>query len=220
MPELEDEPVELREQIEEVTREQAEANPELRADPAEAKKGVLDDEDPAEFEQLELEAAVGVVLGDADDESGGAAPPISAHQQRMLALAVTQKGMREQPAGSNNNMYSRYFGFGAQFWCADFIAYCLDMTGNKEKKVPWGYPSAVKNITAWGQRNGKIQNMPMKGDIFTRRNAKHAGFVLSSNGTKFMTIEGNTTGPDGDLYVASHSRDAAGEEYFFVRHTW
>jgi hypothetical protein len=66
-------------------------------------------------------------------------------------------------------------------------------------RSPWGYPSAVSNITAWGQRNGKIHSQPQKGDIFTRKDGGHTGFVLSTRGSGFMTIEGNTSGPLGDV---------------------
>jgi CHAP domain len=210
--------VEIPEEIHEVTQEEAEKDHHLLADPEKAKEGVLDDEDPAEFEARELEAAEEVILAEGgEDEGGGGPPSISTHQRRALALAVSQKGMREHPRGSNDNKYSRYFDFGPQFWCADFVAFCLDMTGDRDRKVPWGYPSAVKNITAWGQRNGKIHSQPQKGDIFTRKDGMHTGLVLSAQGSSFTTIEGNTSGPGGDFYVASHQRDAASGMYFFVR---
>ena len=213
-----DDRVEIAEELEEVTREEAEQNPLLASDESTAKEGVLDDPDPAAFEASELEAAENVILADdADDESGGAAAMMSDHQRRALALGVTQKGMREHPKGSNDNKYSRYFGFGPQFWCADFVAYCVDMTGNRDKKVPWGYPSAVKNINAWAQRKGTIHSQPRAGDIFTRKDNMHTGFVLSVQGSIFMTIEGNTSGPEGDLYVATHKRNASDGIYHFVR---
>jgi hypothetical protein len=211
-----DDRVEIAEEIPEVTREEAEQNPLLTSDESTAKEGVLD-EDAAAFEASELEAAENVILADdADDESGGAAG-MSDHQRRALALAVTQKGMREHPQGSNDNKYSRYFGFGAQFWCADFVAWCADMTGNRDKKVPWGYPSAVRNINSWAQRKGTIHSQPQAGDIFTRKDHMHTGYVLSVQGSMFMTIEGNTSGPGGDFYVATHKRNANDGIYHFVR---
>jgi hypothetical protein len=73
-------------------------------------------------------------------------------------------------------------------------------------------------MTSWGQRNGKIHSQPQKGDIFTRKDGMHTGYVLTAQGSSFMTIEGNTSGPAGDFYVASHSRDASSGMYFFVRH--
>jgi len=210
-----DELIEIPETIEEITPEDVERDPSLLGDEGKAQEGVLDD--TVDFEARELEATEDVLSVDDDGEADGAGPGISAHQQRALTLALSQKGMREHPQGSNDNMYSRYFGFGPQFWCADFVAFCVDKTGNRDHKVPWGYPSAVKNITAWGQRNNRIHSMPQKGDIFTRKDGMHTGFVTSAQGSSFVTIEGNTSGPGGDFYVASHTRDASSGLYFFVR---
>jgi CHAP domain len=205
----------------EITQDEVAENPELRPDPSASKEGILDGEDPERFAELEVEAAEDLLAEqDPEDEAGGAAP-ISGHQLRALRLALTQKGIRETPPGSNVNIYSKYFGFGAQFWCADFVAWSLDKTGNQDKEVPWGYPSAVENITRWGKRNGKIHSRPRRGDIFTRKDGEHTGWVTSAEGTRFMTIEGNTDGPDGRvIYVASHERDASDGLYFFVRHHW
>jgi hypothetical protein len=181
MPEPEDEGIELPE-TEQITFKEAEERPQLRADPSKAMEGVLDDEDPAKFQDQELEIVEALLAeedqGGGGGEAAGGAAPISAHQRRALRLAVSQKGIRETPPGSNRNPYSAYFGFGAQFWCADFVAYCLDRTGNQDKKVPWGYPSAVENITRWGQRNGFIHSEPQTGDIFTRKDGEHTGLVL------------------------------------------
>ena len=212
-----DDRVEIPEELEEVTQDEAEKDPLLASDESKASEGVLDEEDPAGFEEGELQAAADLILAEDDESGGAAATAISAHQRQALMLAVSQKGMRERPQGSNDNQYSRYFGFGPQFWCADFVAFCVDKTGNRDRKVPWGYPSAVKNITAWGQRNGTIHSRPMKGDIFTRKDGMHTGFVLSAQGSRFMTIEGNSSGPGGDFYVTSHARDASGGMYFFIR---
>ena len=210
--------VENSEEIAEVTKEEADRDPHLRADPSKAAEGVLDDEDPAKFEELEIAAAEELIAE--EEELIENAPAISAHVRKALQLAVTQKGVRETPPGSNKNPYSRYFGFGPQFWCADFVAWALDRTGNRDKKVPWGYPSAVRNITAWGKRHGKIQSEPRKGDIFTYKDGKHTGFVLKADGSSFVSIEGNTSGPIGTVYVASHRRDASDGRYFFVRHSF
>jgi hypothetical protein len=219
MPETGDDKVELDEQLEEVTQEEGERDPSRLADPKKASEGVLDDEDPEKFQEAELQATEETVLAaDTDEGEAAAGPPISRHLRRALQLAVSQKGIREVPPGSNCQLYSRYFGFGCQFWCADFVSYCLDKTGNQDMQVPWGYPSAVVNITRWGQQHGLIHSMPRKGDIFTRKDGMHTGFVLSAQGSSFMTIEGNTSGPTGDVYVASHARDASSGMYFFVRH--
>ena len=223
MTEPEDDLVEIPEKLVPITRPDAEAHPEQCADPTKAKDGVLDDENP-DFAESGMQAVEEVMLGEGAGAAAGgaaAASSMTAHQRRTLALALAQKGPTETthrtPLGSNCNPFSRYFGFGCQFWCADFIAYCVDRTGNHDHKVPWGYPSAVKNITAWGQQHGKIHSRPQKGDIFTYKSGEHTGLVLSVQGSSFMTVEGNTSGPLGDFYVASHSRDASSGQYWFVR---
>jgi hypothetical protein len=74
MPELEDDLddlVELPYEVKAITQEEAEARPELRADPSKAPEGVRDPEDPAELEDLELEAAEAAILG--EEEGEGAA---------------------------------------------------------------------------------------------------------------------------------------------------
>ena len=120
-----DDRVVIPEKIEEVTQEEADKDPLVASDETKAGEGVLDDEDPAGFEARELEADTDLIVPDhgAHDAGGGAAgSSISAHQREALLLAVSQKGMREHPQGTNNNQYSRYFGFGPQSWCADFVA--------------------------------------------------------------------------------------------------
>jgi hypothetical protein len=243
MTEPEDDSVVIPEVIQEVTPDQAKDHPELCANPTTSNDGVLDDandEENPESEAQGLEDIAAIILGPevvgaavsgaaasgaaasgAAASGAAAASSITAHQRRALALALAQKGptrtVKRTPVGSNCNPYSRYFGFGCQFWCADFVAYCVDRTDNRDRKVPWGYPSAVRNITAWGQKNGRIRSRPQKGDIFTRKDGGHTGFVLSAQGSSFMTVEGNTSGPLGDVYVASHQRDASSGLYWFVR---
>ena len=167
-------------------------------------------------------AASGAAASGAAASGAAAASSITAHQRRALALALAQKGptstVKRTPVGSNCNPYSRWFGFGCQFWCADFVAYCIDRSGHHvHHRAPWGYASAVRNINRWGQKNGWIHSRPRKGDIFTRKDGGHTGFVLSAQGLSFTTVEGNTSGPRGDVYVASHNRSASIPLYNFVR---
>ena len=226
MTEPEDQPVTIKEEIVEVTRADGEANMALLANPAHANYGVVDDDEDPESEVSEMATIADLILGvegtGAAASGAAAASSITAHQRRALALALAQRGPirtpKRTPLGSNCNPYSRYFGFGCQFWCADFLAYCVDMTSHHpDHHVAWGPPSAVKNITRWGQKHGKIYSQPRKGDIFTYKNGEHTGFVLSAHGSSFRTIEGNTSGPLGDVYVASHSRNASSGQYWFVR---
>jgi hypothetical protein len=68
MPEPEDDLVELPYEIHEITQEEAEAQPDRRADPSKAPEGILDDQDPARFQELELEGAEAVILGEVEVE--------------------------------------------------------------------------------------------------------------------------------------------------------
>jgi hypothetical protein len=165
----------------------------------------------------EVEEAVDAA---AVDERGAAAEIATRGMQpeRAVVLALTQQGMRENPCGSNRNPYSTYFGFGPQEWCADFVGWSFDQTGNRDRKVPWGHPSAVRNITTWARGRRLIVPAPRRGDIFTYRNGAHAGLVSGVTGTTFKTIEGNTGGPDGrTCWVAQHTRATNDTRYFFVR---
>ena len=179
-------------------------------DPTQASEGTLG---PPEVEET--------VDDDAVDELGAApmgTPTRGMQPERAVVLALTQQGMRENPCGSNRNPYSTYFGFGPQEWCADFLGWSFDRTGNRDKKVPWGHPSAVRNITAWARQRGLIVPTPRRGDIFTYRNGAHTGLVTAVTGRTFKTIEGNTSGPDGrTCWVAQHTRATDDGRYFFVR---
>jgi hypothetical protein len=218
---------------EEVTPEAAAEYPGLLANPHLGIEDILDDVDRAAYEELEQEAAeysaLAVEEPGAPAGGGAAEPEITRHQQDALRLAVSQKG-RYEILGTNCNPYSRYFELPCQFWCADFVSYCVDKTGVQDKRLPWGYPSAVKNIRLWGQRNSRIFPQPKRGDIFIlqKKNVHtgkmedvHTGFVTRVHGSGFMTIEGNTTGPDGNpdhaVYVWPHSRNVSSGGFSFVR---
>ena len=157
------------------------------------------------------------ILGDASVLPPEPGDGPSAAALRAVAAALRQQGRREDPCGSNRNPYSRYFGFGAQFWCADFVAWCIDTTSDHDKRVAWGLPPAVRQITARAERSGLVVANPERGDIFTYRNGAHCGLVTGANGERFTTVEGNTTGRDGaTCWVAQHTR-RVDETYYYVR---
>ncbi len=126
------------------TFKELEEYPELIAGQNKAKEGILDD---PEFEAHELaKAAVDLILfeeGAGAAAGGGAAEPeITRHQRKALFTANSLKGIREHPVGSNCNRYSSYFGLGCQEWCADFVSYCVDVTGIADTKAAVG-PSVL-----------------------------------------------------------------------------
>jgi hypothetical protein len=117
------------------------------------------------------------------------------NQERALAAAKKEIGYKE---GSNNhNKFSEYFGKDHQPWCADFVSWAFDSTGNKDKKLPWSNPSAVSSILAWAKKDAKhrLVKPPKPGDIFIYKNNQHTGLVweVSKDGKSFRTIEGNSS---------------------------
>lgn len=108
-------------------------------------------------------------------------------------------------AGSSN--YTKYWKeiypqYQAQPWCAVFITWCMVKAFGKEtatkllRHYPFVYVPALANKTT--------NKTPHKGDIvcFYRNNTfTHTGLVISVSGSKFTTIEGNTSG--GSTVIAN-----------------
>ena len=141
----------------------------------------------------------------------------SNHGLRAVRAAIPHKGRHETPCGSNRNPYSTYFGYGAQFWCADFVSWAFDATGDRNRRVPWGYPSSVANLRSWGSRTGNILREPTVGAIFAYNNNQHTGLIIRVTRDAFETIEGNTSGPDRRVcWVWSHMRARNGP-YTYIR---
>jgi hypothetical protein len=182
--------------LREITREDAEADPQLLADPTSVDIGVIDEEGEPDVAALVPE--------------DGAETRIS-HTGRLLQLAYSQLGVQENPVGSNCTKYNKYFGEPCEAWCALFVSWTVDKCGNGDRRLPWGWPAAVRNITKWGRGHHVLHDHPKRGDIFTYRNGGHTGFVLSVNGTKFHTVEGNCGSS-----VMTRRRDAADDLYYFI----
>jgi hypothetical protein len=196
-------------------------------EPEQSRVGLVDGEVSEEERNDELLGASAELLDGArepgeDDQLAPAAGGAPATRKatlgrRAVILALTQKGTREEGGGGNRNPYSRYFGYGPQAWCADFVSWAIDRCGNRDHKVPWGYPSGVRGITSWAKTQRRLKSTPASGDIFTYVNGGHTGLVVAVRGQRFTTIEGNTVGPDGKvIWVWSHVRDVNGP-YHFVR---
>jgi hypothetical protein len=185
-------------------------------DPHAAAAGLVEDGAGEPARNDELLATAAALLDPEPAPSGGVVRPRTLGE-RAVALALTQRGFTEEPGGENRNPYSRYFGYGPQKWCADFVSWAVDRCGNRDHAVPWGYPSGVAGITAWARSTGRLKTAPASGDIFTYKNGGHTGFVVSVSGDRFRTIEGNTGGPDGRIaWVWGHTRRNDGT-YHFVR---
>jgi CHAP domain len=120
--------------------------------------------------------------------------PAISHAEKAVKKAITQLGNSENPPGSNCQKYSRYFNKSCQYWCADFVSWAFDTTGNSNKKLPWMNPSSVSSIIAWGEKGHQVKK-PRPGDIFTIKGSgvSHTGLVRKVAGNSFFTVEGNTS---------------------------
>ncbi len=116
-------------------------------------------------------------------------------RQRAVQQALGQVGYKEHPLGSNCNKFSRYLGKGCQPWCADFVSWAFDSTGNHNKRVDWGNPSAVASILQWAKSKKHLVTTPQPGDIFLEigNGVSHTGLVRSVGRGTFTTVEGNSS---------------------------
>jgi tape measure domain-containing protein len=112
----------------------------------------------------------------------------------IVQKAIAELGQGEQPAGSNNTKYGRWFGVNPAPWCAMFVDYVASKAG-VSKYIPHT-ASAPGMASAFGKRyhGGAAGIQP--GDIPFFSNGggiSHVGLVEKVNGNTVGTIEGNHT---------------------------
>lgn len=105
--------------------------------------------------------------------------------------ALAYLGFKE---GSNNDTpFGSWIGSPNQPWCAAFVSWALaqaGISGLKSAAVS-GLREQAQNLGIYHDKNDGY--IPGYGDIFINKGGKasHTGFVLSSDGNSFQTIEGN-----------------------------
>lgn len=133
----------------------------------------------------------------------------STYRTRALAIALTQVGTKEHPAGSNRgprvDQYERVTGAIGEPWCASFVQWCFKQAGcpqplmNRTAYVPF--------IVDYARQHGWIVEKPCPGDLVcydwpgeSPGVADHVGIYRRSlGGTRFEAVEGNTaTGNDSN----------------------
>jgi hypothetical protein len=159
------------------------------------------------------------VLGQGQEVEAAAAP--LSNRERAVRQAKGELNYHEEPPGSNCNKFSRYFGKGCQPWCADFVSWAFDSTGNRDHRLPWGNPSAVESIMSWAEAHGYVVSTPQRGDVFVIQapGVSHCGLVQRVSGPRFFTIEGNTTRPgygSAAIWVAEKWRPIRGFRFLRV----
>lgn len=131
----------------------------------------------------------------------------SAVGQRMVQIALSQRGVAEaggEDAGVPYERYAKPFGYTRPVpWCACFVSWCYWQTTGA--RPPWKRPGYVGSVHNWAESRGKLVQDPSFGDMFGISD-QHMGMVVARkrNGT-FLTIEGNW-----EDRVLSQSRPIAG----------
>lgn len=105
---------------------------------------------------------------------------------------------------------------GSDNWCAEFVTYSFDKSGNIDKITPYlsvetgknqAIASANKGVGSWHNASDK-DYQPKRGDIFYK--SGHTGIVIASDENYIYTIEGNTIQDDGVYYVKDGASNSGG----------
>lgn len=112
----------------------------------------------------------------------------------MVELAKTQVGYREGPG--NSNKYSRAIGRPAEEWCADFINWLAQQTGNRSA-VPWT-ASAPGMARGFGGKYHSGTGGATAGDVVffgpSKAGIYHVGLASGpASGGAIPTIAGNSS---------------------------
>ena len=168
------------------------------------------------------------MFGGADPE-----PPPAAKttREKALAGAIKHLGYKENPPGTNNTFFGRWYGVNFQPWCAIFATYCFEIEAGGSRSFVRGsnyayVPYIVRDARA--KKNGlAIPNAPLPGDLVCydwRRDGTydHVGIFEKWQGTSpaaFTAIEGNTSiGNDSNGgEVMRRNRDSRNQTTVFVR---
>jgi len=121
---------------------------------------------------------------------------LATHAHRAVVQALTQRGVAEtgEDRGVPLERYVRYFipRSGPLPWCAFFVSWAFDTTGDRNLKVAWGNAGYVGSIRDWAGRTKRLVAVPQHGDIFGVGD-QHTGLGAGANPEKgaIWTIEGN-----------------------------
>lgn len=141
--------------------------------------------------------------------------------ERVVALAKAELGVKESPAGSNKTKYGAWFGLDGKAWCGMFVSYIYAMAGAMLGRIDFlkgyaGCDAGVKFFKTTGQLVSKENVQP--GDIVFfdwQQDAKtdHTGiFMRHIDENFFESIEGNTaiSGSTDPREVAKHDSNGGG----------
>lgn len=129
-----------------------------------------------------------------------AAAALKPLRARALARAITQLGVEENPAGSNQQKFGVWYGANGEAWCAMFVtwAYVLEGSTAFARRTRWAYVPWIVAAARAGHYGLAITTSPQPGDLacydWDRDGiADHVGlYERGRAGGEFDAIEGNT----------------------------
>ena len=105
--------------------------------------------------------------------------------ERVIQVARSFHGVKEDPAGSNHQQFGVWYGLDRVPWCAEFASYCLYLAGLRwaDATTPKGF-SYCPSIVAWGKKHSRISRTPHLADL-----------AVAVNGSRPHHVEIVTAGP-------------------------
>lgn len=120
----------------------------------------------------------------------------------ILDAAISQIGVKESPAGSNNVKYNTwYYGrevSGAAYpWCAVFVSWCFYATGIYDRLDGLANKAGCDPYMRWAKQKGYWSTTPKVGALVLfdwdhDGSADHIGIVEGIKNKLIHTVEGNT----------------------------
>ena len=122
--------------------------------------------------------------------------------QLIADIAYSERGYTESPKNSNKTKFGKWFGFDGVAWCAIFVCWCYDKSGNRLPNIGFrkGF-AGCQTAVAYFKKSKEVTKNPSVGDIvfFDWNGDKRYDHTGIFNGWKdkknglFYTIEGNTS---------------------------
>lgn len=130
-------------------------------------------------------------------------PGMSPLAARVVSIAASQVGVREEPPGSNAGPPLERYGLrgeGALPWCARFVRWLFDASGRQLPGNQWELGSVAFMERVFAEHGWLVQE-PQPGDVvfFHGRlssdpgRGRHVGIVSAVEGRIIQTIEGNSS---------------------------
>ena len=116
--------------------------------------------------------------------------------ERIVALALSQVGITESPAGSNKTKYGVWYGMNGQPWCDIFISWLAEFSGCASIIGKFAYTPSHANFF---KKLGRWHTTPQVGDIVffdfpdSVMRIQHVGLVIGVESGYIWTVEGNTS---------------------------